>query len=244
MTEEATAVATPAKHRVARSIGNAIILVALPPAGATVLGFLATLNWGLDLFAHFRVQYFVSLMLAGVALLALKRWRWAAGFGVLAAVNFAVIVPLYAGRDPAAPGPAVRAMLMNVNTRYGDPARVAQAIAQVDPDVVVLEEVSKEWLEDLESTIARYPYTEVSPRDDNFGIALLSRFPLDGKRTELIGSAGVPTIVAEVQTPPKACARSSPPTPFHRAAPSTPHTGTSSLPDWHRRRGMQPCPYS
>ena len=151
------------------------------------------------------MQYCVSLCAAGLVLVFLKRRRMAGVFGVLALVNLALIVPLYFGRERAAAGPVVRAMLINVNQRMGDPRRVAGVIGEVDPDLVVLEEVSGKWMRDLAATIARYPYTRLEPREDNFGIALLSRFPLVESRVVMIGDAGVPSIVAEVQTPQGRC---------------------------------------
>lgn len=174
---------------------------------ASMLGFFGATNWFLDLFSHFRVQYFLGLSIVAMLLLIPRKRRWAACFGALAVMNLAVILPLYLGRTPArASGtPTVRAMLANVNTQTGNPAAVAAAIRRFNPDIVVLEEVSAKWLTDLKPVLEGYPHTEQDPREDNFGIGLWSRFPFARSRIAFIGAAGLPSIVAEIDTPQGRC---------------------------------------
>ena len=40
-------------------------------------------------------------------------------------------------------------MLLNVNTRSGDPARIREAVRKADPDLLVLEEISSAWVREL-----------------------------------------------------------------------------------------------
>ena len=174
---------------------------------ASILGFFAYFAWFLDLFSHFRVQYFCALSVAALLLLIPRQRRAAAVFGLLAAVNLCTIVPLYFG-GTSAPRPherPMRAMLMNVNTASGQPARVADAVRQYGPDIVVLEEVSARWITELRPVLAAYPHAHLEPREDNFGIALLSRYPFARCRTLSIGDAGVPSVVAEIETPHGRC---------------------------------------
>lgn len=205
MSEAVVKSVPPASKRVIRTIAGATLLAEMLSGIATVLGFMGSFAWPLDLCSHFRVQYLISLLIGAVILLAMRRRTSAAIFGLLAIVNLAVIVPLYFGRDTPSPGPSVRAMLMNVNTQMGDPKRVAEAIRQIDPDFVVLEEISSRWITDLADTVARYPHSQITPRDDNFGIALLSRFPFESSRTIYVGPASAPSIIAEIETPQGKC---------------------------------------
>ncbi len=206
MSETVVQTVPPVSKRVIRTIAGATLLATVLAGIATVLGFMGAFAWPLDLCSHFRAQYLISLLIGAVILLAMKRRKSAAILGLLAIVNLAVIVPLYFGRATPSPGPSVRAMLMNVNTQMGDPKRVAEAIRQIDPDFVVLEEVNPKWITDLADTLARYPHSQLTPRDDNFGIALLSRLPFQSSRTMYIGPAGAPSIIAEIETPQGKCA--------------------------------------
>ena len=114
--------------RLAVSASALLTLAGLAAAAATLLGFLSAYAWYLDLFAHLRVQYFVGLALVALLLLILRRRKAAAVFALFAAVNLAVILPFFFGgtRPPPGAGPALRALLLNVNTGRGDPDRQTQ----------------------------------------------------------------------------------------------------------------------
>ena len=169
---------------------------------ATVLGFLGRFTWFLDLFSHFRVQYLAGLGVLGVLLLIGRRPKTAVVFFVFAGINLAVVLPLYFGGQAAAPDSSgmLRAMLLNVNTRLGDPARVRDAIRDADADILVLEEISSRWVRDLAWLANSHPHSVVEPREDNFGIGLFSKFPLADEEVVGIGDAGVPSILATVDT--------------------------------------------
>ncbi|MBP7865437.1 MAG: endonuclease/exonuclease/phosphatase family protein [Acidobacteria bacterium] len=171
---------------------------------ATLLGFPGAWAWYLDLFAHFRVQYFVGLSLLAIPFYLTRRFRTALVFTAFALANLAVIIPLYVGPETAPPGRgrALRVMLVNVNTRAGDPARVATVIRRYSPDVLVLEEIDAAWLERLRPVLAGFRASLAEPRDDNFGIGVFSRLPFRRAEVVGIGVAGVPSIVAELDIAP------------------------------------------
>ena len=185
----------------------------LVAGAASVLGFFGSLNWTLDLCTHFRVQYFLGLSATSLLLLIPRYFKTAALFGLLAAVNLAVIVPLYLGRPPAPvlTGKPLRALLANVDT-----FQIDAIVAHIDkhdtiegaPDLkaecaryaALLEEVSPAWLADLAPALRAYGYSKQAPREDNFGIALFSRFPISHSEVAYIGDAHVPSIVADIET--------------------------------------------
>jgi endonuclease/exonuclease/phosphatase (EEP) superfamily protein YafD len=167
---------------------------------ATIFGFLGNFSWFFDLFSHFRVQYFLGLLVVGILLWVGRHRKTAGIFLWLAAVNMAVVFPFYFGRQSIDPKNApLRAMLLNVNTSLGDATRVRAVVEAEAPDLV-LEEINARWLTDLEWLTNTYPHRLVQPREDNFGIALYSKFPLQDGRIFTIGEADVPSIIATVQT--------------------------------------------
>jgi endonuclease/exonuclease/phosphatase (EEP) superfamily protein YafD len=153
------------------------------------------------------VQYFLGLSAAALLLLFPRQYRLAAVFGALAAVNLALVLPLFFGKapPPATGRPPLRALLINVNTWHGNPAEVAAAIRRFRPDILVLEEVSAKWLADLGPVLADYRHAEQAPRNDNFGIALFSRYPFIQSCLAFIGPAEVPSVLAEIETPQGVC---------------------------------------
>lgn len=168
----------------------------------TLIGFLGCLWWPLDLFSHFRCQYLATLLLIAAILALGRQGRRALLVGGFAIPNLLVILPFYlGGTAPSGSGdsPSLRAMLLNVNTRSGDPARVARTIQDADPDFLLLEEISEEWLGKLEDLHQSHPHSVVQTRSDNFGIGLFSKLPLEGGRIVYLGDAFVPSVIGKVE---------------------------------------------
>ncbi|MDZ7617898.1 MAG: endonuclease/exonuclease/phosphatase family protein [Patescibacteria group bacterium] len=169
---------------------------------ATAMGLLGRFWWLLDLMAHFPVHYALGLVVLAIVLLWARRRATAVVFLAFAGVNLAIVSPAYFGKQPAPPAAhlTLRAMLLNVNARQGDVARVEQVVRQWNPDILVLEEVSSRWMPALARLAEAYPHTIIEPRGDNFGICLLSKLPVVKREVVHIGDADVPTILATVDT--------------------------------------------
>jgi len=167
---------------------------------ATVLGMAGPLGWVLDLFAHFRVQYFVVLTIALVVAAIGRRFREAAAFGLFAAVNLARLLPYYAPVDSATLDAAtpLRLVSLNVHTANNQHELVRQLLRDYDPDVALLLEVNATWIEALSDLRDRYPHWHTEVREDNFGIALGSKRPLVHASTLQLGNAGLPSVVAQL----------------------------------------------
>lgn len=172
-------------------------------SAASICGWLGPLWWFFDLFSHFRVQYCAVLAVVSLLLLIPRRYAACMLFGLVALANVGAILPLFLGGTDAPHGSStpLRALLINVNTRSGDPDRVARALRQLDPDLIVLEEVSRNWLSSLSGAVRPWPHSVSVPRDDNFGIALYSKLPFSTNEIREIGEAGVPSIIAELVCP-------------------------------------------
>jgi len=171
-------------------------------SAATALGFLGRFWWFFDLFSHFRVQYLLGLLVLSALLWVARRRAIAMGFLGFAGVNLLTVLPLYLppSSNPHNAWP-LRVMLLNVNTERGDPARVMNEMSAVDPDLVILEEIDKNWTDKLAATTSAYPYSVTRPRNDNFGIALYSKHPIVKSALVLNDEARIPSIVATVDTP-------------------------------------------
>ncbi|MBT8046204.1 MAG: endonuclease/exonuclease/phosphatase family protein [Pontiella sp.] len=168
---------------------------------ATVFGFLGGLFWAFDLFSHFRVQYMqVGLVLIGITLWR-RQYKRAVALVLLACLNYAFVLPLYFGKPAPSIEKPVRAMLMNLNAGNGNTAQVLEVIEKANPDLLLLEEVTPEWIRELAPLKKQYKYRIAEPQEGCFGIMLLSRHPLERKKIVEIGTADVPSIVTEAHLP-------------------------------------------
>ncbi len=168
----------------------------------TFVGFFGGLWWPLDLFSHFRAQYFLVLAMIAVILGIGRKRRPALILGAVSLINLGVILPLYFGGSPSdAPedSSSLRAMLLNVNAQLGDPLRVLRAVEETDPDFLILEEINSEWMQALAPLESSHPYRIVRTRGDNFGIGLFSKTPLARAEIVYVGDAYVPSVIAAVE---------------------------------------------
>lgn len=167
----------------------------------SVAGFGGGWHWVLDLTSHFRPQY--AVLLAGAVIVCLwrgARFSAAVAMGCLA-LQIGTLVPLWLRPDQAAAatGSSMRILLANVHTTNRDFAAVRALLEREVPDVVVLQETDRTWLDALAGVRARWPHRVEEARADNFGIAVWSRHPLADARIVRFSRAGEPSVVARVQ---------------------------------------------
>ena len=160
----------------------------------------------LELASHFRVQY---LLLTGLLLLlfaARRQARWSALALVAAALNLhgllspmvpAAVAVTDSGRDAV----AVRRLLANL--QYSNNAHEAFITLATDeqPDIIVVEEVTRDWAEALAGLGQRYPARLLVPRDSPFGIGILSRWPMPDVEQLDFGHRRYPALLARITTP-------------------------------------------
>jgi len=158
---------------------------------AVTLGeFGARLWWPLELISNFRVPLALVLGICAVLLFALDQQLWSALAVVLAAVNLAVVVLLFLPVEEVVvrSGRPVEILLANVLRSNPDHQAVVTLIQREEPEVAVLLEVDDGWLQDLEPLAAAYPHSISLPRDDQYGLVVLSRLPLAETVTTTVGT--------------------------------------------------------
>lgn len=106
--------------------------------------------------------------------------------------------------EPVATGCAgaeFRLATINLWFRNDDPARVLQWLQSHPADVVVVQEVTPAWERALVKLAPRYPHRSFLPRDDPYGIGVLSRWPLSRVARVDFAGDGLPSLVATVAAP-------------------------------------------
>lgn len=165
----------------------------------TLMGFAGRWSWVFEITSHFRAQYAVLLIGCGLVVAWQRQRRMAAVFLAFAALNFWLLIPFLFGAPVLAATsstPPLRLLTWNVNSANREFAELPRLLVEHDPDVVVLLEVSPPWERELGYLTNRFPERVIEARDDNFGIALLSRLPLADARVRQLGAAGFPSITA------------------------------------------------
>jgi len=178
------------KVRVSWLFDSAAALAILCP----LLGLLGGFWWIFDLLAHFRLQYLVVLMVTGLYFLIVRKWIRAficlAAMGILAIPLTPYFRPIASGTPPAG---SLKIVSFNVLKSNGNHSGIRDFLLQEDADLIVVMEVDRFWLRDLALT-KRYPYAKIWPRDDNFGLAVFSKIPLESLDTLKLVPGQMPTI--------------------------------------------------
>jgi endonuclease/exonuclease/phosphatase (EEP) superfamily protein YafD len=199
----ANAVAEPRRS----SDGRWIDVVAVGVLAGSLAGWAGSWHWLLDLTTHFR-WYWLVLSLGG--LIACLRWRRPTAVACLAlaaVANTRDLLPYWLPKT--APTSAMvdredrRVFVISMNVhRVNDDATAAVAyLRDRQPDVVAVLEVDADWATALDGLADLFPHRVIRPRIDNFGIALLSRWPLDDVEIVAFSETGFPSILATVRRP-------------------------------------------
>ena len=140
-------------------------------------GFSNTLEWIIDLASHWQWLYLAGLVLACTIVVFTDR-RWAL---------WLLVLPLFwlTASDPTSGmehedfrnASVLSVASANVNLENRDAAPLVRWLAESKPDALVLQEVSPEYAREL-GALHDYPFRHLVLRNDPFGIAVLSRFPI------------------------------------------------------------------
>ncbi len=166
---------------------------------ASVLGAWGGANLLFDLCAHFRFQY-----LAFAAVLSIVLWRqkspwWAAAAGVVLIHNAILVGPYYLpANSTTSPTAKLSLVSFNVHTSNQRSGEVLNYLQRKNPDLILLIEVDHRWLRELTELQESHPHTVISPRGDNFGIALFSKIPLTRTEVLALGPDRLDSVWAEL----------------------------------------------
>jgi endonuclease/exonuclease/phosphatase (EEP) superfamily protein YafD len=183
-----------------RWLDGFLILCAALLVAINLLPLGARLWWVIDLTTHFRVQY-LAVTLVLLALLALRRrWRVCAVLAAAGAVSVVPVLP-YLPLAPTSAAvearPPLKVLSVNVSYRQFSPRRLLEIIREVEPDVVVAQELTPYAAEVLAPLDETLPHHFKMPAEGRFGIAVWSRLPLESAVPFALGRQ--PAIEARVR---------------------------------------------
>lgn len=170
----------------------------------SLLGFMGNLFVPIDLFSHFRLQYFVLLLLCLAFFLLTKKWLWSLLCVLFLGINAFEIAPLYL------PNPSIIEQLsisnksisvLNINIEFTNrnSEAVLAEISRFDADVVVLVEYTEWWKTALEELSKNYPYREYRIQTSNdFGLCVYSKLPLSKKEIHFFNDIDTPILETDI----------------------------------------------
>ena len=143
----------------------------------TLILFLSRWHWAAELFTHFRLPYIVGFTFT----LSKAMWKPSAFVGVCLLIQLYSVsphfLPFFKDKREGI-GAELKVISYNVLSSNTDHENVLSFLEKEDADIVLLLEVNQTWMTALGELNLNYPYQIGRPRQDNFGILLLSKLPL------------------------------------------------------------------
>ena len=169
---------------------------------AFLAGWLAPLGWPFELFVHFRLQLLVAAAALGILLLLLRR-------PVLAVVALGLALPLLvtslhtgpvAVAAPSCGAMQIRVITANLQFSNHDHRRFSEWLLAHPADLVVAQEVTAAWAQSLRATAVGYPHSRIVAREDPYGMAVFSRWPMHVETVDLAVD-GLPSMLVSLDAP-------------------------------------------
>jgi len=171
------------------------IFLAIVATAATLLGFAGDLWWGFELLEHPRLQYCQILLLALVIGIILRQ-RWSIIWLFPLGINLVIVLPLclppHQNQSPGINAPAHTLRILHANLDRQN-SHMNWAIEYIDSqtvDVVLLQEITPLWLNQLQNHLQNYQLITAEPRENSHGSALL----LPTSPTQPLTIKGIQTI--------------------------------------------------
>jgi endonuclease/exonuclease/phosphatase (EEP) superfamily protein YafD len=133
----------------------------------TIFGFLGQVWWVFDLASHFRLQYFIVLVVLVIFFIKEKKWK-STGVGLFFGVTNFILISPYIGimssvteEDQS----EIRILSMNLSHTNSSYKKARLLIRKTQPSVLVLQELSNSWENALGETLAKFPYSVKFPEN-------------------------------------------------------------------------------
>jgi len=137
----------------------------------------------LELTTHFRLQYVLVAIFCAVVFTVLQEWKFLPIAIICAVLNAIYLGPyLRPASHVDVDGPRLRLLHANILKDNRDFKAVFDPVSKTNADLVVLQEVTHEWDNQIEILKQKYPYRKSAPGPEGSGMAVLSRFPFQHKQ--------------------------------------------------------------
>jgi endonuclease/exonuclease/phosphatase (EEP) superfamily protein YafD len=167
-----------------------------------VLSFLGEHHWLFDLFNHFQVHYFILsillIILGFIVGIKLKVYYIALllCFGIQI---FIVGEHYFADVSVATDEKTFKVLSLNLKSSNHEYDKLVPYVLQESPDIIFLFEFTNAWAKEVLNLKNEYPFAKAIVREDNFGIAILSKTPITSEEVLFDTESGEPLLKAQLE---------------------------------------------
>ncbi len=161
----------------------------------SLLGELGSYWWVFDLFSHWRTLYLVAGLILVALAVIFKNRKWAFTAATVLVCHIIVVAASVAIFPQHAAGTqqhtqvtaqaqeaSLRVAFANTYWRNPDMAQVAQAVYEMNPDIVFMEELQPEQFVEIQALLPEYTYALHAPVDYAFDMGVFSKLPVQSEK--------------------------------------------------------------
>jgi endonuclease/exonuclease/phosphatase (EEP) superfamily protein YafD len=163
-----------------------------------VATFLARWGWLFETATHFRIHIILGLLVIAALFMLGRQWPLAGVTLLVSLIGFSSLVPFYFGSkwaSAAQEDTVYRALALNVHYHNHAHDELLAFVAETDPDIIVLSEVTPAWQDALQPLMTEYPYFHSVGFKGNNRI-IYSRLPFAGDGLGRVEDEERPSVVA------------------------------------------------
>lgn len=187
--------------------GRPLRIIALILVLLSIIGLTGRMYWWADLLGYPR-WHFLGLLIP-ISTYYLLRHQWHMGLFCLAGIGCNIFVigismpytTIPTALASSASSGGIKVATLNVNVSNTNTAAVLDWVHAEKPDILLLVEANRHWLPVVDQLIESLPYRRIADHSSQYGLILLSRFPLDNSTTTRAGPYSLPTLSAKAETP-------------------------------------------
>lgn len=155
-----------------------------------ILANIPSQNHTTEILSHFKLHYFYIGIIFSIIFLYLSIFNRKFVLGIIVSIliiliNFSDLRPYFFQTNYNITNHnTLKLGLYNVLTSNNKYNILLEEIKKENPDIIILQEVDRYWLLGVSELKKQYPYYIEQERDDNFGIALYSKYPFINSKIE------------------------------------------------------------
>jgi len=168
----------------------------------TLISVVSSFGWNayLELFAHFKLQYFILNLLLFCWLLITRKKSFILISLFCLSIILIEILPWYIPQTKLGLNTSnqLRVLSANVNIQNQSYEKMLSLVRQEKPDIAIFMEIHEDWVNQLDSLKDILPFSLVSANSYNLGIGVYSKRPLENASFKFFGTRNNPSIVGNL----------------------------------------------
>jgi len=162
--------------------------------------YLGGISFYFDIISNFKIQLFYGAIFIFLLNSILKIWKnliWI-GFAVLA-LGIEILswsMPYTGDAYGTRPLKIYYSNVLSANQKHN---LLLDQVEKNAPDFIALLEVNKRWVHSLHELKESFPYSKIIDREDNFGMAIFSRYELHNVEVLYFSKTRVPSIFCKIK---------------------------------------------